>query len=104
MRKKFAQDVGFLVPVVHIRDNLELKPNVYVVKLKGVHGRRVARPGPNQWLAIDPGQVSSSLPGTADPRPGVRPARHLDRQPACASRRRSTATRWSTRAPWWRRT
>ncbi|WP_426145389.1 flagellar biosynthesis protein FlhA [Polaromonas sp. DSR2-3-2] len=63
IRKKFAQDIGFLVPVVHIRDNLEIKPNAYVVKLKGVEiGRGEATPG--QWMAINPGQVSASLPGT----------------------------------------
>ena len=63
IRKKFAQDIGFLVPVVHIRDNLELKPNAYVVKLKGVQiGHGEATPG--QWMAINPGQVSATLPGT----------------------------------------
>jgi flagellar biosynthesis protein FlhA len=63
IRKKFAQDIGFLVPVVHIRDNLEIKPNAYVVKLKGVLiGQGEATPG--QWMAINPGQVSATLPGT----------------------------------------
>ena len=63
IRKKFAQDIGFLVPVVHIRDNLEILPNAYVVKLKGVEiGRGEATPG--QWMAINPGQVSATLPGT----------------------------------------
>ena len=63
IRKKFAQDIGFLVPVVHIRDNLEIKPNAYVVKLKGVQiGQGEALPG--QWMAINPGQVSATLPGT----------------------------------------
>ena len=63
IRKKFAQDIGFLVPVVHIRDNLEIKPNAYVVRLKGVEiGRGEATPG--QWMAINPGQVSATLPGT----------------------------------------
>ncbi|SFC06050.1 flagellar biosynthesis protein FlhA [Polaromonas sp. OV174] len=63
IRKKFAQDIGFLVPVVHIRDNLEIKPNAYVVKLKGVEiGHGEAFPG--QWMAINPGQVSATLPGT----------------------------------------
>ena len=63
IRKKFAQDIGFLPPVVHIRDNLEIKPNAYVVKLKGVEvGRGEATPG--QWMAINPGQVSATLPGT----------------------------------------
>ena len=63
IRKKFAQDIGFLVPVVHIRDNLEIKPNAYVVKLRGVQiGHGEATPG--QWMAINPGQVSATLPGT----------------------------------------
>jgi flagellar biosynthesis protein FlhA len=63
IRKKFAQDIGFLVPVIHIRDNLEIKPNAYVLKLKGVQiGEGEAFPG--QWMAINPGQVSASLPGT----------------------------------------
>ncbi|MFZ2392572.1 MAG: flagellar biosynthesis protein FlhA [Rhodoferax sp.] len=63
IRKKFAQDIGFLVPVVHIRDNLEIRPNAYVIKLKGVQiGQGEATPG--QWMAINPGQVSATLPGT----------------------------------------
>jgi flagellar biosynthesis protein FlhA len=36
IRKKFAQEVGFLSPPVHIRDNLELKPSGYRIALKGV--------------------------------------------------------------------
>jgi flagellar biosynthesis protein FlhA len=63
LRKKFAQDVGFLPPVVHIRDNLELKPNDYLILLSGVEvGRGMAIPG--QWLAIDPGGVTTKLKGT----------------------------------------
>ncbi|MFA5610140.1 MAG: flagellar biosynthesis protein FlhA, partial [Alcaligenes sp.] len=63
LRKKFAQEVGFLPPVVHIRDNLELKPNDYRILLAGVEiGRGTATPG--QWLAIDPGGVTMKLPGT----------------------------------------
>ncbi|MDR5866897.1 flagellar biosynthesis protein FlhA [Halomonas koreensis] len=63
VRKKFAQEVGFLPPVVHIRDNLELSPNAYTLSLKGAEiGRAEAFPG--RWLAIDPGQVSGELNGT----------------------------------------
>jgi len=63
IRKKFAQEIGFLVPVVHIRDNLELKPNAYRIALHGVEvGSGEAYPG--QWLAINPGQVSAPLQGT----------------------------------------
>ncbi|MCQ9615977.1 flagellar biosynthesis protein FlhA [Paenalcaligenes niemegkensis] len=78
LRKKFAQDVGFLPPVVHIRDNLDLKPNDYRILLYGVEvGRGVATPG--QWLAIDPGGVTISLPGTptTDPAFGL-PAVWID--------------------------
>ncbi|PLC06489.1 flagellar biosynthesis protein FlhA [Variovorax sp. RO1] len=63
IRKKIAQELGFLVPVVHIRDNLEIKPNAYVISLKDVEiGRGEAFP--NQWMAINPGQVTGSLTGT----------------------------------------
>ncbi|WP_422085493.1 flagellar biosynthesis protein FlhA [Variovorax sp.] len=78
IRKKIAQDIGFLVPVVHIRDNLEIKPNTYVITLKDVEiGRGEAFP--NQWMAINPGQVSGSLPGapTRDPAFGL-PAVWID--------------------------
>jgi flagellar biosynthesis protein FlhA len=64
VRKKFAQEVGFLPPVVHIRDNLELSPNAYVLSMKGAEiGRAEAYPG--KWLAINPGQVSGELQGTS---------------------------------------
>lgn len=78
LRKKFAQEVGFLPPVVHIRDNLELKPTDYRILLSGVEvGRGTATPG--QWLAIDPGGVTMKLPGTptTDPAFGL-PAVWID--------------------------
>ncbi|WP_019939071.1 flagellar biosynthesis protein FlhA [Bordetella sp. FB-8] len=78
LRKKFAQDVGFLPPVVHIRDNLELKPNDYRILLSGVEvGRGMSIP--NQWLAIDPGGVSQQIKGTptTDPAFGL-PALWID--------------------------
>ena len=72
LRKKFAQDVGFLPAQVHIRDNLELRPNAYRLSLKGVTiGQGEAYPG--QFLAINPGRVSGTLPGnpTQDPAFGL---------------------------------
>ena len=64
LRKKFASDVGFLAPAVHIRDNLELRPNAYVITLKGVEiGRGEAYTG--MYLAINPGHVNTALPGAA---------------------------------------
>lgn len=63
IRKKIAQELGFLVPAVHIRDNLELKPNQYRIQLKGVDvGAGEAYTG--QWLAINPGNAVGSLAGT----------------------------------------
>ena len=78
IRKKFAQEVGFLSPAVHIRDNLELKPSAYRITLKGVEvGFGEANMG--QFLAIDPGLVSGTLPGvqTTDPAFGL-PAVWID--------------------------
>jgi len=78
IRKKFAQEVGFLVSPVHIRDNLELKPNAYRILLKGVEvGQGEAYTG--QFLAINPGRVAGTLNGTAtkDPAFGL-PAIWID--------------------------
>lgn len=78
LRKKFAQEIGFLPASVHIRDNLELRPNVYRLTLKGVPiGEGEAFPG--QYLAIDPGRVSGQLVGapTKDPAFGL-PAVWID--------------------------
>jgi len=72
IRKKFAQEIGFLAPPIHIRDNLELRPSAYRIVLKGVEvGRGESFPG--QFLAIDPGRVSGTLPGqqTRDPAFGL---------------------------------
>lgn len=72
IRKKFAQEVGFLPPVVHIRDNLELRPNAYRITLKGsVIGQGESYNG--MYLAINPGQATITLPGvnTNDPAFGL---------------------------------
>jgi flagellar biosynthesis protein FlhA len=72
LRKKFAQDVGFLASPVHIRDNLELKPNAYRITLKGVEAA-LGEAFPGQFLAINPGRVSGPLAGreTIDPAFGL---------------------------------
>ena len=64
VRRKFAQEVGFLPPAVHVRDNLELKPSGYRVTLRGV----VVAEGeafPGMYLAINPGGITMPLLGTA---------------------------------------
>lgn len=63
VRKKFAQDVGFLPPAVHVRDNLELRPSGYRITLRGVVvGEGEVFPG--MFLAIDPGGIGTPLIGT----------------------------------------
>ncbi|WP_413763621.1 flagellar biosynthesis protein FlhA [Variovorax sp. Varisp41] len=63
VRRKFAQEVGFLPPAVHVRDNLELKPSSYRVTLRGVVvAEGEAHPG--MYLAINPGGITTPLIGT----------------------------------------
>jgi len=72
LRKKFAQEVGFLAAPVHIRDNLELKPSAYRITMKGVEiGTGEAHT--NMFLAINPGRVNGPLAGieTQDPAFGL---------------------------------
>jgi flagellar biosynthesis protein FlhA len=78
VRKKFAQDVGFLPPAIHIRDNLDLRPNGYRIALKGVE-IGAGEAFPNMLLAINPGNVIGTLPGNAtrDPAFGL-PAIWID--------------------------
>ncbi|CAN5151492.1 flagellar biosynthesis protein FlhA [soil metagenome] len=78
IRKKFAKEVGFLPPAVHIRDNLDLRPNQYRITLKGstvAEGETVG----GMFLAIDPGGVTTKVPGTVtkDPAFGL-PAVWID--------------------------
>lgn len=72
VRKKLSQDVGFLVPSVHIRDNLDLMPNAYRISLMGV-ALGEAEVYPEKELAINPGQVFGQVDGiaTTDPAFGL---------------------------------
>jgi flagellar biosynthesis protein FlhA len=72
VRKKLSQDFGFLIPPVHIRDNLELTPNSYRITLMGVAVGE-AEIKADQELAINPGQVYGSIDGeqTYDPAFGL---------------------------------
>jgi len=72
VRKKLSQEFGFLVPAVHIRDNLDLEPNMYQISLMGVTvGEAEIRH--DHELAINPGQVFGNLDGitTKDPAFGL---------------------------------
>ena len=64
VRRKLSQELGFLVPAVHIRDNLDLAPNVYRIALSGVPvGESIIYP--DRELAINSGRVFGPLQGIA---------------------------------------
>jgi flagellar biosynthesis protein FlhA len=72
VRRKLTHDLGFLVPAVHIRDNLDLSPNSYRINLSGVPvGEGIIYP--ERELAINPGRVFGALKGiaTQDPAFGM---------------------------------
>lgn len=72
VRKKLSQELGFLIPPVHIRDNLDLEPNSYRVALMGVTNGEGELRHDNE-LAINPGQVFGTVKGiaTRDPAFGL---------------------------------
>ena len=72
-RKQFAQDLGIIVPMVMVRDNIQLKPGEYQILLKGnVIGRGNLMV--DHWLAMDPGDISDPIKGIK----GKEPAYGLD--------------------------
>ncbi|MNH02811.1 Flagellar biosynthesis protein FlhA [compost metagenome] len=72
VRKKLSQELGFLVPAVHIRDNLDLAPNQYRITLMGVSTGE-ATVYHDKEMAINPGQVFGQIQGiaTQDPAFGL---------------------------------
>lgn len=64
VRKKLSEELGFLVPAVHIRDNLDLGPAQYRVSIQGVPVGE-AEAYPERDMAINPGTVSAVIAGTA---------------------------------------
>jgi flagellar biosynthesis protein FlhA len=72
VRKKLSEELGFLVQAVHIRDNLELGPNSYRITILGAPVGE-SEVFPDRELAINPGQVSGTIPGspTKDPAFGL---------------------------------
>ncbi len=77
LRKQYALEMGLIIPSLHIRDNLELKPNEYAICIKG---NEVARGElmMDHYLAIDPGDVKTKIEGipTKEPAFGL-PARWI---------------------------
>lgn len=69
IRRQFAIDLGLIVPIVRLRDNIQLSPNEYSIKIKGV---KVASGilKPDYYLAMNPGTVEDKIDGI----PTVEPA------------------------------
>lgn len=68
IRKQFTLDLGLVVPLVRIRDNLQLKPNQYIIKIKGTQvadGELI----PNYYLAMNPGMAEEEVEGIATVEP-----------------------------------
>ncbi|WP_457576618.1 flagellar biosynthesis protein FlhA [Desulfomarina sp.] len=68
IRKQFAMNIGFIVPPVHIKDNLQLSPNQYTFSLKGVKIAE-AEMLPGHYMAMDPGMVTEKIQGIATTEP-----------------------------------
>ncbi len=77
-RRQLASELGFIVPLIHIRDNLDLQPGGYSIRLRGepVAGGEIPQ---NRALAIAPGNEAEEIPGTitTDPAFGL-PARWIE--------------------------
>ena len=77
VRRKLSQELGFLIPAVHIRDNLDLAPNVYRINLGGVPvGESVIYA--DKRARHQPGARLRSAAGHRDPRSGLRHGGGLD--------------------------
>jgi len=64
IRRQFAMDLGIVIPPIHIRDNLKLKPSEYRMVIKGVEMAR-AELMVNHMLAMDPGDTSRTIEGVS---------------------------------------
>ena len=73
IRRQCALELGIVVPVIRIRDNLQLPPNSYIIKIKGIEVGR-GQLMPNHFLAMDAGNVTERVPGE----PTKEPAFGLD--------------------------
>ena len=72
MRRQFAMEMGLIVPPLHVRDNLQLRPGEYVILIKGVEVAR-GELMPGHYLAMDPGDVKKKIEGipTTEPAFGL---------------------------------
>ena len=68
IRKQFALDWGIIIPSVRIKDNLELKPGGYSIKLKGIEIAK-GELMPDHMMAMDPGTVIENMDGVETKEP-----------------------------------
>jgi flagellar biosynthesis protein FlhA len=68
IRRQIAMEMGFILPKIRIRDNLQLPPNTYVIKLRGVEVARGSLMA-GQYLAMAAGPVAEQLPGVPTKEP-----------------------------------
>jgi flagellar biosynthesis protein FlhA len=68
MRRQFAQEMGVIIPPIHIRDNLNLKPSEYRIMIKGVEVGRFELMV-NHLMAMDPGEVVQKVDGISTKEP-----------------------------------
>ncbi|MGA2298546.1 MAG: flagellar biosynthesis protein FlhA [FCB group bacterium] len=62
VRKQLAVELGIILPPVRVRDNLQLEPEEYIIKIRGIEvARNVLHP--NMLLAMDPGTAEGEIPG-----------------------------------------
>ena len=80
LRKQIATDMGFIVPPIRIRDNMQLQPNQYVVKIRG-NEIALGDVYPDKLLAMDAGSATGKLEGiqTKEPAFGL-PATWVGRE------------------------
>ncbi len=62
LRRQFATEMGLIVPPLHVRDNLQLRPGEYVILIKGAEVAR-AELMPGHYLAMDPGDTKKEIEG-----------------------------------------
>jgi len=77
IRRQIAMELGLIVPMVRLRDNIQLKPNEYIIKIKGVESSRYEILF-DHYLAMNPGYVEEDIEGqlTTEPAFGL-PARWI---------------------------
>ncbi len=63
IRRQIASEFGIIVPPIRIHDNIQIEPNEYIIKLRGVEVAR-GHSMPGQYLAIDSGATTEKISGT----------------------------------------